>query len=118
MTVVVNLSAFLRRIVQRLGEGGGIVQRLGANRPGLIVFGASCLTFVRFVDYKIDLNSFLSSHRSDSYQNKSGGKTTAQKRVQAAEFYLSRLVFSTFRSFSQMPVMFYHSVIQRLGFFI
>ena len=29
---------------------------------------------VRFVDYKIDLNSFLSSHRSDSYQNKSGGK--------------------------------------------
>ena len=86
MTVVVNLSAFLRRIVQRLGEGGGIVQRLGANRPGLIVFGASCLTFVRFVDYKIDLNSFLSSHRSDSYENKSGGKNHRASRSKRLNF--------------------------------
>ena len=53
---------------------------------------------VRFVDYKIDLNSFLSSHRSDSSENKSGGKIH-RASVQAAEFYLSILVFSTFRSF-------------------
>ena len=48
---------------------------------------------VRFVDYKIDLNKFLPSHRSDSYHNKSGGKKPPRKRAQAAEFYLS--IFKT-----------------------
>ena len=33
---------------------------------------------VRFVGYKIDFNIFRSSHRSDSYHNKSDRKTTAQ----------------------------------------
>ena len=79
---------------------------------------------MQFVDYKIDLNSLLPSHRSDRYQKKSGGKKLPRKGPQAAEFYFSILqtlscgwFFLHFAQCSQMPVVFYRSVIHVLGFF-
>ena len=50
-------------------------------------------SFVQFVDYEIDLKSFLPSHRSDSYSIKTGQVEENHHMAQVAEIYLS--IFKT-----------------------
>ena len=70
-------------------------------------------TSARFVDYKIELKSLLPSHKSDSYQNKSGGKKTPPSR---AEFYLRILKYLKHSPVSRVFLHFAHVLKCRLCF--